>query len=87
MSASLWSTGNACRVSVLYGQGNGNLSISKISLLRSRIYIITTIIPWGSTLFPLQKEEAQCSLGLLLYSIYRFYRGVESSSKETGEWI
>uniref|UniRef100_I1PBE2 Uncharacterized protein n=1 Tax=Oryza glaberrima TaxID=4538 RepID=I1PBE2_ORYGL len=33
------------------------------------------------------KEEAQCSLGLLLYSIYRFYRGVESSSKETGEWI
>uniref|UniRef100_A0A0E0KER9 Uncharacterized protein n=1 Tax=Oryza punctata TaxID=4537 RepID=A0A0E0KER9_ORYPU len=33
------------------------------------------------------EEEAHCKFGLFLLSLYRFYRGIESHLKGTGEWV
>ncbi|KAI3962033.1 hypothetical protein MKX01_001404 [Papaver californicum] len=34
-----------------------------------------------------QGEDAECVLGLVLYSLDRLYKSVERHAKETGEWL
>ncbi|XP_017216909.1 protein DGS1, mitochondrial [Daucus carota subsp. sativus] len=61
----------------------------RIARLQRRLLIVEVekrIMDFQTCIDKGQDEDAQCTYGLLLYSLDRLYRAVESHAKATGEW-
>ncbi|KAL8122395.1 protein DGS1, mitochondrial isoform X2 [Apium graveolens] len=61
----------------------------RIARLQRRLLIVEVekrIIEFQTCIDKGQERDAQCTFGLVLYSLDRLYRAVESHAKATGEW-
>ncbi|MCL7044045.1 hypothetical protein MKW94_006391 [Papaver nudicaule] len=62
----------------------------RIARLQRRLLVVEVekrIMQFQTCLDKGQGEDAQCMLGLVLYSLDRLYKSVERHAKETGEWL
>ncbi|KAI3910260.1 hypothetical protein MKW92_027809 [Papaver armeniacum] len=62
----------------------------RMARLQRRLLVVEVekrIMQFQTCLDKGQGEDAQCMLGLVLYSLDRLYKSVERHAKETGEWL